>query len=196
MSSIATKRFIAIFLLALSGVVNASGQSSSPPRHITDPVLGIRLPLKSANLDTLPEQVRANCEQIADNPTWTGHQWIFGTTQEGPTTYYLVGGYFKRRHVARGQEPYFLPEQGGVYEVAGQRCGGDPAREVFSVRDVERIPQAVLQRLAQDLASRLIRTLGGPDRLRDEMNKQRIDVDGLSPELREAFAPYLKRVAR
>jgi len=194
MSSIATKLLLTIVLFVLTGVVNAGGQNSGSPRYITDPVLGLRLPLKSADLDTLPSQVEKLCEE--ENSTWTGHQWLFGMTQEGTTTYYLVGGYFTRRHVARGQERYFLPVQGGIYEVTGLQCVDDPAREVFDVRDLDRIPQVVLQRLAKDLASRLVRAFGSQDRLRDELAKQHADGGKLPPELREAFAPYLKRVAR
>lgn len=196
MSSTATKHVFAACLLALTGAVSAAQQNTNPPRYLQDPVFGLRLPVSSSNLETLSEQVRAICEQIADNPTWTGHQWVFGATQEGPTTYYLVGGFFERKNVQRGQQPYFQPEQGGIYEVKGQTCGGDPAREVFEVRDLDRIPQAVLQRLAVDFASRLAMAVGGEERLRDLLVKQRIDVRRLSPELRDAFGPYVKQTGR
>jgi len=196
MSSIFARRSIVACLLVLACKVNAEERSSSPPRHLQDPVFGLPLATSSSNLETLSEQVRSICEQIADNPTWTGHQWVFGVTQEGPTTYYLVGGFFERKNATRGQQPYFQPEQGGIYEVNGQTCGGDPAREVFEVRDLDRIPQAVLQRLAVDFASRLSMAVGGEERLRDLLVKQRIDARKLSPELRDAFGPYLKQINR
>jgi len=199
MSSTATRHALVACLLALTGAVSAvsaAQQSTSPPRYLQDPVFGLRLPVSSSNLETLSEQVRAICEQIADNPTWTGHQWVFGVTQEGPTTYYLVGGFFERRNADHGQQPYFQPEQGGIYEVDGQTCGGDPAREVFEVRDLDRIPQGVLQRLAVDFASRLAVAVGGEERLRNLLVKQRIDARKLSPELRDAFEPFLKQTDR
>lgn len=196
MPSTATKRRLAICLFALSSIVGAADQNVSSPRYILDPLLGVRLPLTSANLDTLPEQVRALCVQIADNPTWTGRQWIFGSAKEGETSYYLVGGYFIRKQAVKGESTIFQPEQGGVYEVKGQTCGGDPAREVFEVRDAAQIPHAVLQRLAHDFASRLSRTVGGDAQLREALRKQHIDVGKLSPELRQAFEPFATRAPR
>lgn len=196
MLSTAIKQPFAASLLALTGAVSAAQQGTSPPHYLQDPVFGLHLPVSSSNLETLSNQVRAICEQIADNPTWTGHQWVFGVTQEGPTTYYLVGGFFERRNAHHGQQPYFQPEQGGIYEVNGQTCGGDPARDVFEVRDIERIPQRVLQRLAASFASRLAIAAGGEERLRDLLVKQRIDVRRLSPELRDAFGPYLQPADR
>lgn len=196
MLSTATKHLLAACLLALTSAVSAAQLNMTPPSYVQDPVFGLRLPVSSSNLETLSEQVRTICEQIADNPTWAGYQWVFGVTQEGPTTYYLVGGFFERRNATRGQQPYFQPEQGGIYEVNGQSCGGDPAREVFEVRDTDRIPQIVLQRLAVDFASRLSVAVGGKERLRDLLVRQRVNVRTLSPELREAFEPYLKQTGR
>lgn len=196
MLSTATKHLLAASLIALTSAVSAAQPSMTPPRYLQDPVFGLHLPVSSSNLETLSEQVRTICEQIADNPTWTGRQWVFGVTQEGPTTYYLVGGFFERRNASPGQQAYFQPEQGGIYEVNGQRCDGDPAREVFEVRDIDRIPQAVLQRLAVDFASRLSMAVGGEERLRDLLVKHRVNARTLSPELREAFGPHLKKTGQ
>jgi len=192
MLSIGIKQSLAACLLAFASAAACAGPNTKPPRYLLDPVLGLRLPAGPVKLDELPEPVRALCEQIADNPTWTARQWLFGTAQHGRTTYYLVGGYFKRRHAAHGEPLYVEPEQGGVYAVSGTHCGGDPAREVFDVRDDAQIPAGVLQRLAHDLASRLVRAFGSAGRLRAALGKQDIDIAQLTPELQEAFKPYLK----
>ena len=80
--------------------------------------------------------------------------------------------------------------EGGIYVVKGKNCGGDPARDVFEVREFEEIPQLVLEQLAQDLQSRLVRAFGGDVRLRAEIKKQRIARDRLTPELSTAFSAY------
>lgn len=66
----------------------------------------------------------------------------------------------------------------------------DPADESFETRDPNQIPLPILRQLAQDLAARLVRAVGGKDKLRAEIKNQRIDFDRLSPELQEAFKPY------
>ncbi len=66
----------------------------------------------------------------------------------------------------------------------------EPADESFEVRDFDQIPLPILQQLARDLATRLVRAVGGPDKLRAEIKSQRIDYERLSPELQEAFKPY------
>jgi len=156
---------------------------------LQEPVLGLRL-RADVKLDPLPEDVLVMCEQTIADKTWTGRQWIFGEAKDASVVYYLANGYFKRLHPDPGEHLYYQPDQGGLYEVKGVECRGDPAREVFDVRDFKQIPQAVLQQLARDLAARLVRALGGEDRLRAEIKNQRIDFDQLSPELQEAFAPY------
>jgi hypothetical protein len=74
--------------------------------------------------------------------------------------------------------------------VTGNKCEGDPADESFEARDFNDTPQPIFQKLARDLAARLVRAVGGPDRLRMEIKNQRIDFDQLSPDLQEAFRPY------
>ncbi len=77
-----------------------------------------------------------------------------------------------------------------MYVVRGQDCGGDPAREVFEVSDFEQIPKSVLEQLARDSETRLVRAFGGESRLRAEFKKQRITPDRLTSELAIAFKPY------
>jgi len=190
MPSTVTKSLLAASLFALIGSFADASPTNHPPRFLQEPVLGLRMELAGLKLDPLPEDVRAMCEQVADDETWTGRVWIVAETKDAATTYYILAGYFKRRHPEPGQGLYDTDSQGGFYTITGTKCGGDPAREVFDVRDFKETPQPVLRQLARDLAARLVRALGGEDRLRAEIKNQHIDFDQLSPELQEAFAPY------
>jgi hypothetical protein len=193
MPSTVTKNLLATLLFAvLCGRAGAS-PSNHPPRYLQEPVLGLRLEIAGLKLDPLPEDVRAMCEQVADDETWTGRVWIVAEAKDAATTYYLLAGYFKRRHPEPGQSLYDTDSQGGLYTITGTKCGGDPAREVFDVRDFNATPQPILQQLARDLAARLVRAEGSPDKLRAEIKSQRIDFNQLSPELQEAFKPYFGR---
>jgi len=192
MSSTVTKKLLAALLFA--AVVNGADAAPSkhPPRFLQEPVLGLRLEVAGLKLDPLPEDVRAMCGQVADDETWTGRVWIVAQAKDAAATYYVLAGYFKRRHPGPGESLYDTDSQGGVYTIKGSKCGGDPAREVFDVRDFDEIPQAVLQQLANDLATRLIKAYGSPDRLRAELKGQRVDFNQLSPELQVAFKPYFE----
>jgi hypothetical protein len=193
MPSTVTKSLLAALLFAVVGSRAGASPSNHPPRFLQEPVLGLRLEVPGLKLDPLSEDVRALCGQVADDETWTGRVWIVAQAKDGATTYYVLAGYFKRRHPEPGQSLYDTDSQGGFYTLTGTKCGGDPAREVFDVRDFKATPQPVLQQLAHDLAARLVQAFGGPDQLRVEIKNQRIDFDQLSPELQEAFAPYFSQ---
>ena len=82
-----------------------------------------------------------------------------------------------------------------VFAVQGNKCGGDGAEETFDVRDPNadndgNVPIPILKLLAVDLAVQTVKAFGGPANLRAEIKNQRIDFNKLSPELKEAFAPY------
>ena len=188
MLSIAIKKTFAMIVLATATITSEAADVEHPPKYLVEPVFGLRVALANVKLDPLPDQIRAVCAQMADNGTWTGRQWIFGVVKTGEATYYLVSGYFERQHPEPGESRFHLPDQGGIYVVKDKNCGGDPARDVFEVRDFEEIPQLVLEQLAQDLQSRLVRAFGGDVRLRAEIKKQRIARDRLTPELSTAFS--------
>jgi hypothetical protein len=187
MLSIAINRAIASALFMLNSAVASA--ADGPPRYLNEPVLGLRLDAK-AKLDPLPEDVRTLCVQIADNEYSTARMWIFAQASDAGGAYYVVAGYSKLRRPAPGERLYEPTARGGLMSVTGNRCVGDPADESFEARDFNDIPQPIFRQLARDLAARLVRALGGPDRLRAEIKNQRIDFDRLSPELQEAFAPY------
>ncbi|GAB3429378.1 hypothetical protein NX773_09505 [Massilia solisilvae] len=182
---------VALFLIssAASGV-----ESDKPPRFLTVPVLGLRLPLDKINVEAFPEDLRITCRQLNDEYV-TSRVWIFGQARDAASTYYVLTGYFKRLNKAPGQRLYEYWDNGAVYTVTGRKCGGDDARETFEVYDPNaandgNVPDPILRELARDLAARTVRAFGGPDRLRAEITSQRIDFNSLPVELQEAFSPF------
>jgi hypothetical protein len=178
-------RLAAAVLFAISATA-AAASSNQPPRFLTVPVLGLRLPLDRLNVDKFPEDIRAACDQIADDERYTGQVWIFGRAKDAASTYYILTGIFKL---------YENWDNGLVLTVKGNKCGGDDAVETFEVHDPnaeihDNVPDPILRELGRDLAARTVRALGGPDRLRAEIKHQRIDFNSLPKELQEAFAPY------
>ncbi len=175
----------------VSGAAAGSQENDHPPQFVHDPVLGLRLPVADAKLEPVPEAIRALCAPMADSEISTGRQWIFGMVKQPTVTYYLVDGYAKLRNPKPDQAPYFTFYDSGVYSVSDGKCNGDKASEAFDVREPNHIPRKVMQQLARDLATRLVRAAGGADRLRTEIANQRIDFQQLPPEIRQAFTPYL-----
>lgn len=191
MLSIVTERLVAVVSLALFCCVAQAREGA--PRVLQEPVLGLRLPAAKLQLTPLPDEIRNKCAVLADNEKWKGRLWVYATTKDAAGTYYVVGGYYERPNPEPGQPRYQLDTAGAVFQISGQTCsayGG--AKEVFDARYFEETPQPILQKLAVDLASQLSRTLGGADRLRTELQNQRIDFEQLSPELKEAFKTYFE----
>jgi hypothetical protein len=189
-------RLAAAALLAISATAAASS-SDHPPRSLTVPVLGLRLPLDRINVDKFPDDLRATCDQIADDASYTGQVWIFGRAKDAASTYYILTGIFKRRSPdpAGERRLYENWDDGLVFTVKGNKCGGDDAAETFAVHDPNaendgNVPDPILRQLARDLAARTVRAFGGPDRLRAEIKNQRIDFNQLPSDLQEAFKPY------
>lgn len=187
-------RLVAATLFAISTTAAATG-SDKPPRFLTVPVLGLRLPLERVSLEPFPEDLRATCSQLQDNEVHTARVWIFGKAKDAASTYYVLTGYFKRRNPESDQRLYEYWDNGAVFTVGGGKCGGDDAAETFEVHDPnaaihDNVPDPILRELARDLATRTVRAFGGPDRLRTEIKNQRIDFDALPRELQDAFAPY------
>lgn len=190
-----TRHLAAAALLAISATASGSG-SNQPPRFLTVPVIGLRVPVAGLKLDPFPDDLRATCRQIADDDLYIGRMWIFGRAKDSASTYYLLAGYFKR-HAPDPERPlYEVSENGSVFIVRGTTCGGDDALETFDTPDANadnngNVPIPVLRDLARDLAAQTVRAFGSPERLRTEVVNQRIDFDRLPQELQEAFAPYL-----
>jgi hypothetical protein len=184
--------------LAIS-TASAASSSDQPPRSLTVPVLGLRLPLDRLKVDKFPENIRATCDQIADDELYTGQVWIFGRAKDAASSYYVLTGIFKRRSPdpSRERPLYENWDNGVVFTVKGGKCGGDDAVETFGVHDPNaesngNVPDPILRELARDLAARTVRAFGGPDRLRAEIKNQRIDFNRLPSDLQEAFRPYFE----
>jgi hypothetical protein len=193
MPSIVISRIAAAVLFAIS-MTAAASNSDKPPRFLTVPVLGLRLPLDRVNAEPLPEDVRVKCRQMEDEFV-TSRVWIFGRARDAANTYYVVTGFSQRLQREPGQRLYESWDNGAVYTVTGTKCGGDDAEETFEVHDTNadndgNVPIPMLKALAFDLAARTVKAFGGPDKLRAEIKAQRIDFNKLSPELQEAFKPY------
>jgi hypothetical protein len=176
----------------------AASSGNKPPRFLTVPVLGLRLPLERVNLEPFPEDLRALCGQIEDNEVHTARIWVVGRAKDGASTYYVLTGYFKRRNPESDRRRYEYWDGGAVFTIKGGKCGGDDAAETFAVHDPNadkngNVPDPILRALASDLAARTVRAVGGPERLRVEIKSQRIDFDSLPQELQEALAPYFDK---
>lgn len=188
-------RVAAAVLFAISTTAAAAPDSDKPPRFLTVPVLGLRLPLDHINLESFPEDLRVKCPRLYDGEIYTSRVWIFGHAKDAARTYYVLTGYFKRFHPSPERKLYELWDNGAVYTVTSAKCGGDDARETFDVHDQNadntgNVPIPMLKALAFDLAAKTVKAFGGPDKLRAAIVAQRIDFDTLPPELQEAFKPY------
>lgn len=197
MPSTAIKRIAAAALFAISTTAAATG-SDKPPRFLTVPVLGLRLPLEGINVEPFPEDLRVKCPQLYDAELYTSRVWIFGRARDAARTYYVLTGYFKRLNKDPDRKLYEFWDNGAVYTVTANKCGGDDAGETFDVHDPNapddgNVPVPILKLLALDLAARTVKAFGGADQLRAEIKKQRVDFDSLSPELQQAFAPYFEK---
>ena len=197
MSFIVIKRLTTAALFAIC-TTTAASSGNKPPRFLTVPVLGLRLPLDRIDLEPFPEDLRAMCGQIDDNEVHTARVWIFGRAKDAASTYYVLTGYFKRRNPESDQRLYEFWDNGSVFTIRGGKCGGDDAAETFAIHDPNagkdgNVPDPILRALARDLAARTVRAFGGPERLRAEIKRQRIDIKSLPRELQEAFAPYFDK---
>lgn len=195
MPSTAIKRIATTALLAISTAASAATGSDKPPQFLTVPVLGLRVPLEQINVEQLPEHIRENCPQLYDEQRYTAHMWIFGRAKHAASSYYILAGYYKRSSPGPGRQKYEFVEQGTVFSVTGDKCGGDGADETFGSHDPNadangNVPDRVLKMLAVDLAARTVKAFGGRDRLVVELKAQRVDFEALPPELQEAFRPY------
>lgn len=191
MLSIVTKRLVAVASLAFACCIAQA--KDGPPRVLQEPVFGLRLPTAKLRLNVLADEIRNKCAPLADTEKWRGRLWVYATTKDAGGMYYVVGGYYERLNPEPGQPQYHLDTTGAVFQIVGETCiayGG--AKEVFDARYFEETPQAILQKLASDLAAQLARALGGSERLRTELRNQRIEFDQISPELQEAFRTYLE----
>lgn len=183
---------LALLLLAGGHVVAAPWGA---PKIVQEPVFGIKYDIEQAHFDLFPRALLARCSEYSDTTNWTVDQmWVYATARAGEATYYVIGGTLKRRNPQAFQSRYELDPLGGVISIEGSRCiGYGQAREVFNARNFDEIPRPVLQALADDLADRLVRGLGGERNFRRILKKNKIEEQSLSPELTGAFQRYISK---
>ena len=168
-----------------------AAEGDRAPRSLPVPVLGLTVPVAALDLETLPDEVRKTCPDLADDATWTGHLWVFAKANYGGVTYYLLSGYLQRNTPQIGKAGYVVSETGNLQVVSDGECSARSAREVFELRDFEATPQPVLRALAGDLLHNLARVFGTVEPLRTEMSIQRVDVGHFPPEVREMLETRL-----
>lgn len=165
------------------------------PRTLRVPVIGLRYEIAAVKFDPLPASVQSKCPTLIDDENMRSVFWIYASAQEGQRTYYVIGGYGIRPHPEPPDFPRYEPlDLGTVIQTDDQACKifGE-AREVFETRYLEETPGPILQKLADNLASRLADAFGGRDNLRAELRRQRAQPGRISPEISTAFAPYLRQ---
>jgi hypothetical protein len=185
MLSTVSKRLAFAALFALCTIALAGNK---PPRYLNEPLLGLRLDA-GAKLDLVPEALRVLCKRVPEDDTSIARFWIFAQASDAGISYYVVSGYSEVRNPETGATSFDPIVRGGLYIVTGNKCDSDPADEYFE-GPTDEVPLPILQQLSRDLAARLVRAVGGADKLRTEIKNQRIDFDALSPELQVAFKPY------
>jgi hypothetical protein len=181
----------AAFVFSL-GLAPAWGKDNLPPRVLQEPVFGLRFEAAKAGFEILPNDVAPKCMEYAGTKSWgVGKLFVFASTRDADQTYYVVGGYWERRIPKPSESRYERDKYGGVIAVNGENCIGlGRARDVFDARYFKEIPQPVLQRLADDLANRLLRAYGTSAHLRDAFERQHIKRANLPVELQSAFEAF------
>ena len=165
---------------------------SASPSILQDPLLGLRYEVATTRFEPMPADLAAKCSVLAGSENMGGVWFVYARARDATgKSYYLVNGYEIRRRPAPPDLPKY--ETGGfgmLVSVQGDQCAliDADARQVFDDRIFdEELPQDVLQRLATDFAARLAAAFGGVDRLGAELMSQRVDLDALPIELRNAF---------
>jgi hypothetical protein len=190
----------ALFLKqAISGAVlvlaNTQALAADPaPRILREPVLGLHYERAQVKFDPLPPQALANCETLADNEYRRSVWYVYGQARDASgRMFYVTGGYEERLDGRPAHRRFETEDLGLVLYSDSQSCEpGDPARDTFDQRSFDDIlTPSILKQLAVDVVRRLERAFGGPDRLRLELRNQRVDLDALPPELRDAMKAYI-----
>jgi len=159
----------------------------------------LRVELAGLKLAEFPERLAANCSEISAPEQYPPHMWIFGQAKDAASRYYILAGYIKWRKPVPGQRLYDVSDDGTVVIMRGNKCLSDDADSAFAMPDPyddidEKVPAPILRELARNLATQTVRVCGGPDRLRAEIENQRIDFNALPPELQAAFRPHFGTV--
>lgn len=167
--------------------------ANTPPGILKEPILGLRYDVARTKFEPMPQKEAEKCQS---NENLTSVWFVYGKyTDNSSRTYYVTGGYDIWKKPAPNQPKYEADEYGGIFYISGNECVYlDEARQTFIDRVFnEEMSPHVLQALATDVAARLVRAYGGADRLRLEVDHQKVDIDALPAELTKALKPYLMR---
>lgn len=180
---------------ALLVLVNGHALANdSAPRILREPVLGLHYERARVKFDLLPPQALSNCETLADNENSRAVWYVYGQTSDtSGRTFYVTGGYEERLDGVPSHQKFHAEDLGLVLYHDAHTCEPvDIARDVFDQHMVDNVlSPSVLKQLAVDVVRRLARAFGGPEQLKLELRNQRVNLDLLPPELREAMKTYV-----
>jgi hypothetical protein len=170
----------------------AFATNQPPPKIIQEPVFGLRYEIAKTKLTDLPSEIQKKCPDYAGSVRWVvGRLYIFAETRDANQTYYVVGGYAKRRYPNATDPDYQLDTFGEVIAVEGKKCENlGAAREVFEMRHFNEISQPVVQQLADSLAVHLVRASGSPAQLREHFRIRGTKLEKLPEELHQSFKTF------
>jgi hypothetical protein len=164
------------------------------PRILREPVLGLHYERARVKFDPLPAEVVAHCADLAGDemfkPTW----YVYGHTRDASgRSFYVAGGYNEMLDGRPKHRKFATEEPGFMFYTNGRTCQGmDPPRDVFDEPESSKaLTPPILKQLAEDVVRRLERAFGGPEQLKLELRNQRVNLDALPPELRDAMKTYL-----
>jgi hypothetical protein len=119
---------------------------------------------------------------------------VYGQARDASgRTFYVTGGYEERLDGPPAHRRFLTEDLGLVVYSDAQTCEpGDPARDTFDQRIFDNVlTPSILKQLAVDVVRRLERAFGGAHRLKPELHNQRVNLDVLPPELRDAMKAYI-----
>lgn len=165
--------------------------SNKPPGILKEPVLGLRYDVATTKSEPMPKEEAEKCQT---NENLTSVWFVYGKFADNSgRTYYITGGYDVWKNHEPNQPKYEADEYGGIFYIRGNDCIYiDETRHTFIDRVFnDEMSPRILQGLATDAATRLVRAYGDANRLRSEVRNQKLDTDILPAELKERLKPYL-----
>jgi hypothetical protein len=163
------------------------------PNVLREPVLGLRYEPSTVKFEPLPDGAIASCDTLQNDENRRAVWYIYARTIDASSrTYYVIGGYEIPARVPPGRSKFETDGLGVTLFVEGGHCTIiDTARQVFDDRlNDDEMPHQTLRALAKDVADRLLRAYGSPERLKRELRNQHVDQDALPAELKESLEPY------
>jgi hypothetical protein len=167
--------------------------AADQPNVLREPVLGLRYEPATVKFDPLPDSAIASCSTLQNDENRRAVWYIYArTTDASSRVYYIIGGYEIPAQVRQGQSRFETDGLGVTLFTEGGQCTIlDTARQVFDDRLYDdEMPQQTLRALARDVADRLLRAYGSPERLKRELRYQHVDQDALPAELKESLESY------